>query len=469
MKIGVGIAAILLGIFSLLYVGLFGSMIGSAAGWLGSLGPGNSTISNWASVVSALSWLAPLLAITGGIVTFSNPRAGGAVLAVSAFFLWYLLGFGMIGNLFVLPIGAAALLAFFAAPSTSKGTHLDAASATSGQRNSVSTVTGSSFDRAKWNALLEYDSEVASAAEKLRPLGAKWIDELAHSYLALNEKTYLPGLVNKISIRAKAEADEHAKAKVQLEQDEQTYQEEKHRIREARREQLKKLSQLAWGTQTRRIVTLSGAVLLLMIAVSLHFLLQPARVEASAVWSPDDSSLSDAYNCPEIICLVGLMEQHHATKKAVDFARELSAARGVPAWALSFYKFGAVDMVAYDCGGVACEYHGGFALVNGSPRIVLDTSELKMLQNNPEVQQWISRNNNCCFVTRYYGFAREFQLQDGTQRFVFANEISQCEACRPLAGIEFAFDFNHSGTLVSKKVLDILPSWPPGIVFAPGH
>jgi len=118
---GAGIAGILLGIFSLLYVGLFGGMIGSVAGWLGSLGPyGNSTITNWASVVSILSWLAPLLAIIGGIVTFSNPRAGGIVLAASAFLHWYLLGFGMIGNLFVLPIGAAALLAFFAAPSTSR-------------------------------------------------------------------------------------------------------------------------------------------------------------------------------------------------------------------------------------------------------------------------------------------------------------------------------------------------------------
>jgi hypothetical protein len=114
MRIGAGIAGILLGMFALLYVGVFGGMVGSATGWLGSLGSRNSTITNWASVVSLLSWLAPLLAIIGGVVTFSNPRAGGVMLAASACLLWYLLGLGMIGKLFVFPIGAAAVLAFSA-------------------------------------------------------------------------------------------------------------------------------------------------------------------------------------------------------------------------------------------------------------------------------------------------------------------------------------------------------------------
>lgn len=127
MKISAGIAGILCGMFSIAYVGIFGGMIGSAAGWLGSLGPqGNSTISNWAGVVSTLSWLAPLLALIGGIVTFSIPRAGGVVLAASAFLHWYLLGFGTIGNLFVLPIGATAVLAFFTPPSTPTATSLGA-------------------------------------------------------------------------------------------------------------------------------------------------------------------------------------------------------------------------------------------------------------------------------------------------------------------------------------------------------
>jgi hypothetical protein len=37
MKIATGIAGILLGIFSLTYIGIYGSMIGSAVGWVRSL------------------------------------------------------------------------------------------------------------------------------------------------------------------------------------------------------------------------------------------------------------------------------------------------------------------------------------------------------------------------------------------------------------------------------------------------
>jgi hypothetical protein len=65
-----------------------------------------------------------------------------------------------------------------------------------------------SFDREKWNALLEYDDLIAEIARKLRPLGQKWLDEFAASYLAINDKSYLPVIVQKIIAKAKAESAE---------------------------------------------------------------------------------------------------------------------------------------------------------------------------------------------------------------------------------------------------------------------
>jgi hypothetical protein len=65
-----------------------------------------------------------------------------------------------------------------------------------------------SFDREKWNALLEYDDLIAEIARKLRPLGQKWLDEFAASYLAINDKSYLPAIVQKIIAKAKAESAE---------------------------------------------------------------------------------------------------------------------------------------------------------------------------------------------------------------------------------------------------------------------
>ena len=62
-----------------------------------------------------------------------------------------------------------------------------------------------SFDGNKWNALVKYDDDIALAVEKLKPLGQQRIDELAASYLALNDKRYLPNLVQNIIAEARKE------------------------------------------------------------------------------------------------------------------------------------------------------------------------------------------------------------------------------------------------------------------------
>jgi hypothetical protein len=64
------------------------------------------------------------------------------------------------------------------------------------------------FDVEKWNALLRYDDDIAKVAEKLRPLGDKWVDELARAYLVLNDKQYLPSIVQKIIADARKEDEQ---------------------------------------------------------------------------------------------------------------------------------------------------------------------------------------------------------------------------------------------------------------------
>lgn len=64
------------------------------------------------------------------------------------------------------------------------------------------------IDREKWAALLKYDDEIAMIAEKLQPLGQKWVDEFAQSYLVLNDKKYLPNIVQKIIRDARMEAEQ---------------------------------------------------------------------------------------------------------------------------------------------------------------------------------------------------------------------------------------------------------------------
>jgi hypothetical protein len=141
-------------------------------------------------MVSIISWLAPLLAIIGGIITFSSPRLGGIILGGSAFLLYYMLGLGAIGKLFVLPIGATAVLALISPSSASRPKSSYAAIKASTNSDGGSNDTTVSFDRAKWNALIQYDNDIAIVAAKLAPFGSKWVDEFASSFMALNDKTY---------------------------------------------------------------------------------------------------------------------------------------------------------------------------------------------------------------------------------------------------------------------------------------
>jgi len=59
-----------------------------------------------------------------------------------------------------------------------------------------------SYDVAKWKALVEFDEDVAAAAKQLQNHGQQYVDQLAAAYLALNDKQYLPTIVQKVLARA---------------------------------------------------------------------------------------------------------------------------------------------------------------------------------------------------------------------------------------------------------------------------
>jgi hypothetical protein len=66
-------------------------------------------------------------------------------------------------------------------------------------------ATSLSYDHAKWNALVQCDPEIEAAANMIQPLGQRWADELAASYLAIGDKSRLVTIVENIQARAAEE------------------------------------------------------------------------------------------------------------------------------------------------------------------------------------------------------------------------------------------------------------------------
>jgi hypothetical protein len=68
------------------------------------------------------------------------------------------------------------------------------------------------YDRNRWNALVEYDPELARVEATLQPYGQKYIDQLATAYLTLNDKNKLPDIIKKIIETAKRDSADAAAA-----------------------------------------------------------------------------------------------------------------------------------------------------------------------------------------------------------------------------------------------------------------
>src|SRR5438552_1390085 len=52
------------------------------------------------------------------------------------------------------------------------------------QSHSLTEETGKT---ARWHALIRFDDEIRAAAEKLRPFGDTWVNQMGQAYLALDE------------------------------------------------------------------------------------------------------------------------------------------------------------------------------------------------------------------------------------------------------------------------------------------
>ncbi len=80
--------------------------------------------------------------------------------------------------------------------------NFNAAPLAGGSRPSA-TIHPKGYDERKWAAICDYDDDIQRVAAALKPYGEKYVDELARAYLALNDKQYLPMIVQKIVKLAK--------------------------------------------------------------------------------------------------------------------------------------------------------------------------------------------------------------------------------------------------------------------------
>ena len=61
-------------------------------------------------------------------------------------------------------------------------------------------------DARKWQALVEFDPEIAAQAKRVAAFGQPYVDELAQKYLAIGDKAYLTQMADTIVARAEAAA-----------------------------------------------------------------------------------------------------------------------------------------------------------------------------------------------------------------------------------------------------------------------
>jgi hypothetical protein len=215
------IAALILGIigsmFEFMLVGGASMIVAAGSGFTGG---------NNASLTLLAVFAIPIGSLLGGALTFANAAIGGIMMAASAAGLAYLMGMNVITVVPLICTGLGALCALIA-HANSVSTHggevrlrisRDQEQATERSEPILAVSQGEradhvareaieqlSYDTGRWSALLKYDPEIRSVAEKLAVLGQRRVDEFAKAYLALNDKSYLPHIVRKIINDARSE------------------------------------------------------------------------------------------------------------------------------------------------------------------------------------------------------------------------------------------------------------------------
>jgi hypothetical protein len=74
-----------------------------------------------------------------------------------------------------------------------------------GSRSS-SQLDPAGYDLKKWNALLQYDADIKRVADALAPYGQKYLDQFAEAFMTINDKNYLPQIIQTILSTAKTDA-----------------------------------------------------------------------------------------------------------------------------------------------------------------------------------------------------------------------------------------------------------------------
>jgi hypothetical protein len=64
------------------------------------------------------------------------------------------------------------------------------------------------YDKTKWQALLEFDPDISKVEAVLRPYGQKYVDQFAAGFLVLNDKAYIPNIIQKVIETARQDAAE---------------------------------------------------------------------------------------------------------------------------------------------------------------------------------------------------------------------------------------------------------------------
>jgi hypothetical protein len=93
----------------------------------------------------------------------------------------------------LLPVLGLLILAFRKAQQP-----LEQKIATAIKSSRATPQTDQRFDQQKWNALVQYDPDIKRAYDYVVPLGPTYVQRLATDYFALNDKAYLPQIVNKL-------------------------------------------------------------------------------------------------------------------------------------------------------------------------------------------------------------------------------------------------------------------------------
>ena len=73
------------------------------------------------------------------------------------------------------------------------------------KRTPSEPTQSSNADAVRWDTLLQYDDELRKANERLMSYGKRYAETLANDYLAINDKSYLKAMVEKIESNAIAD------------------------------------------------------------------------------------------------------------------------------------------------------------------------------------------------------------------------------------------------------------------------